>query len=84
MTCPSCKNIMCDAGEQFKCPVCRGELFVIQKAKNISDEWFRSQQKYPKAMRDERVTSREHKKQKENLRSWGTDRENWDVMLGLR
>jgi hypothetical protein len=82
MTCPSCKNIMCDAGEQFKCPVCKGELFITPK-EDLSEKWFRSKQKYSKAMRDTRVTNAEYKRQKESLRSWGTAREDWDVMLGL-
>jgi tRNA(Ile2) C34 agmatinyltransferase TiaS len=83
MTCPSCKNLMCAAGENFKCPICRGELFIPEKGEDLAEAWFRSQQKYPKAMRDMRKTSIELKRAQGQLRSWGAGREALDASLGF-
>ncbi len=62
MTCPACKNLMCEADERFLCPICKGEFFTSEQTESIDELWFRSMQQYPAAMRDERQTFRDHKK----------------------
>jgi len=57
MTCPACKTKMCCEDKRYQCPECRGEFFtadqVYQEDDEMTPEWFRSIQKYTKALRNE-------------------------------
>jgi len=85
MTCPACKNLMCNVDEKYECPACKGEFFTSQQAQqeDINIDWFFSKLLYPAAMRNEKETSR-HETKHGFLRSAGRQREEWDANLYIR
>ena len=82
MTCPSCRNLMCDEKERYLCPTCRGELFPASSTAGLDESWFRSMQLYTAAMRDEKESYRVARKYG-YIRKRGVDREEWDTNLGF-
>ena len=82
MTCPACKNLMCEVDERFLCPVCKGEFFTQEQAEEIDELWHRSITLYYKALRDEKKTYGDAAKHG-FLRRWGQEREDWDAMLKM-
>ena len=85
MTCPFCKELMCDCQEFFSCPSCRGEFFTSQQAQqeDINIDWFFSKLLYPAAMRNEKEANR-HEYKHGFLRSAGRQREDFEAGLYFR